>query len=167
MLLKLCIQHQALKYYHKFLQMETLGFTQMVDYSETILEYMEIYMYQRSRSFFDLCLRSFRMKLDHRWAIRSIGPLVYDIVLLFVFQLYFIMVMCTVPQPAKEGGPKIWTSLYETLFFCFLFFSCQYFIMAMCTIPQPPEEGVPKMWTSLYEAWLFNEKQVQMALSNR
>ena len=49
----------------------------MVDYSETIevydikvgiysklIEYMEIYMYQRSRLFFDLCLRSLSMKLD-------------------------------------------------------------------------------------------------------
>ena len=49
----------------------------MVDYSETIevydikvgtyrklTEYMEIYIYQRSRSFYDLCLRSLRMKLQ-------------------------------------------------------------------------------------------------------
>ena len=51
----------------------------MLDYSETIEvydikvglysklnEYIEIhvYMYQRSRSFFDLCPRSFSMKLD-------------------------------------------------------------------------------------------------------
>ena len=51
----------------------------MVDYSETtevydtkfgiyrkLTEYMEIYMYQGSRSFFDLCLRSLTMKLDLR-----------------------------------------------------------------------------------------------------
>ena len=51
----------------------------MVDYSETIevldikfgihsklTEYMEIYMYQMSRSYFDLCPRSLRRKLDLR-----------------------------------------------------------------------------------------------------
>ena len=54
----------------------------MVDYLETIEfcdikvrnivnEYMEIYMYQWSRSFFDLCLRSLRMKLDVRGAIQD------------------------------------------------------------------------------------------------
>ena len=34
-------------------------------------EYMEIYMYQRSRSVFDLCPRSLRMKLDLRWVIQD------------------------------------------------------------------------------------------------
>ena len=50
----------------------------MVDYSETIEvcdindiysklnEYMEIYMFQWSRSFFDLCPMSLRMKQDLR-----------------------------------------------------------------------------------------------------
>ena len=50
----------------------------MVDFSETIEVYdifklvyivnenMETYMYQRSRSFFDACPRSLRMKLDLR-----------------------------------------------------------------------------------------------------
>ena len=56
----------------------------MLDYSEKIEvyyikvgmysklnEYIEIYMYQRSRSFFDICPRSLRMKLDLRWAIED------------------------------------------------------------------------------------------------
>ena len=58
----------------------------MVDYSETIeiyvinvpvgkycklKEYMEIYMYQRSRSSFDLCPRSLRMKMYLRRAIQD------------------------------------------------------------------------------------------------
>ena len=34
-------------------------------------KYMEIYMYQRTRSFFDLCLRSLRMKLDLGRAIQD------------------------------------------------------------------------------------------------
>ena len=32
---------------------------------------MELYMYQRSKSFFDLCPRSLRMKQDLRWAIQD------------------------------------------------------------------------------------------------
>ena len=37
-------------------------------------EYMEIHMCQRSRSFFDLCPRSLRMKLELRWAIQDHCP---------------------------------------------------------------------------------------------
>ena len=35
-------------------------------------EYMEIYMYQRSRSFFDLCPMFFRMKMDLRQAVQDL-----------------------------------------------------------------------------------------------
>ena len=101
MILKLDMQYWVLEYYSffsndntmltfdLFMQNSTLvpeAFVwhnaYMVDYLETIEfcdikirnivnEYMEIYMYQWSRSFFDLCLRSFRMKLDVRRAIQD------------------------------------------------------------------------------------------------
>ena len=95
MILKLGMQDLVLKFYQipsdddprltfDLFQLWTLidlygKMLKMVDYSETVevydikvgicsklTEYMEIYMYQRSRSFFDLCLRSLRMKLDLR-----------------------------------------------------------------------------------------------------
>ena len=42
-----------------------------VDVYCKLTEYMAKYMYQRSRSFFDLCQRSLRMKLDLRWAVQD------------------------------------------------------------------------------------------------
>ena len=60
----------------------------VVDYSESIVvydiivgiysklnEHTEIYMYQRSRSFFDICPRSLRMKLNLGERYRTIGHL--------------------------------------------------------------------------------------------
>ena len=91
MILKLGMQHWVFEFYqipsnddprltfYLFQHCFLMHLHGKMDYSETIqvydmkvgmysklTEYMYIYMYQRSRSFFVLCIRSLRMKLDLR-----------------------------------------------------------------------------------------------------